>query len=104
MPKPKERYCVHGHDTHVVGRDAHYRCKECRRIDDRNRDPKRRRAKGIPAKPRYTLEWEAARVQAWLAIVAHDKMIENKCTQQRKKDFDKRYEKLEAAVPTPVDA
>ena len=46
-------------------------------------------------------EWERARVRAWAAIVATNKMIENKSTQQRKRDFDKLYARLEAEVPTP---
>ena len=47
------------------------------------------------------LEWERARVAKWLEIVSVDKMEPNKSTQQRRHDFDKRYEKLEADVPTP---
>ena len=36
----RKRYCVHGHDTHLTGRDARGSCLGCHR--DRNRDRKRR--------------------------------------------------------------
>jgi hypothetical protein len=52
----------------------------------------------------HSIEWERARVERWLEIVTDDPMTNNKSTQLRGREFESRYEKLEAVVPTPVDA
>ena len=44
MGRQPEQFCRRGHDTFLVGRDASYECKECRRLRDQRRDPDRRRA------------------------------------------------------------
>jgi hypothetical protein len=51
-------------------------------------------------KPRYSLEWERARVERWLEIVRDDPMTNNKSTQLRGREFEDRYTRLEAEVPT----
>ena len=50
---------------------------------------------------RHPPEWERARVKRWLEIVSVDKMGENKSTQLRAREFEERYARLEAEVPTP---
>jgi len=109
MARPLERFCRRGHDTILAGRDANYYCKECRRESDRRRDPKRRALEPPKAqrggKHSQPIEWERARVQRWLEIVAENPLdINIKSTQLRGREFESRYEKLEAGVPTPVDA
>lgn len=32
MSRPRKQFCVHGHDTHVVGRTPGGNCSECSRI------------------------------------------------------------------------
>jgi hypothetical protein len=54
-------------------------------------------------KPRYTLEWERERVKAWYEIAAADPMPDSTGAVGRYAEFDTRYEKLEAVVPTPVE-
>jgi hypothetical protein len=88
---PKQRFCNRGHDTFVMGRDANSNCNECR--GHRN---------GLPGSPRP--EWERARVERWLEIVREDPLdISLKSTQLRGREFQTRYERLEADVPTPDD-
>ena len=61
---------------------------------------KSRRGKGKP----YPLQWERRRVKCWLEIVRDDPLdINLKSTQLRGREFQIRYDKLEAGVPTPVD-
>jgi hypothetical protein len=109
MGRPLERFCKRGHDTEALGRDSNYYCKGCRRESDRRRDPKRRALEAARTSrrgkhtPRYPIEWERARVERWLEIVRDDPRTNNKSTQLRGREFESRYEKLEAVVPTPVD-
>ena len=50
----------------------------------------------------YSLDWERARVQRWLQIVSDDPLdINLKSTIRRMQEFTRRYERLEAEVPTP---
>ena len=50
----------------------------------------------------YSPEWERARVQRWLEIVSDDPLdINLKSTIRRMQEFSRRYERLEAEVPTP---
>jgi len=50
----------------------------------------------------YPLAWERARVQRWLEIVSDDPLdINLKSTIRRMQEFTRRYERLEAEVPTP---
>ena len=50
----------------------------------------------------YSLDWERARVQRWLEIVSDDPLdINLKSTIRRMQEFTRRYERLEAEVPTP---
>jgi hypothetical protein len=106
MPK---RFCKRGHDTDIVGRDGSKACKECRRAWDRRRKPERRALEPSRGnrrgkhKPRYSLDWERARVQRWLEIAAEDPMTTMQSTQLRGQQFGERYERLEAGVPTPDD-
>jgi hypothetical protein len=65
------------------------------------------RGGSITGKRKHThpIEWERARVERWLEIVSDDPLdINLKSTQLRGREFENRYEKLEAVVPTPVDA
>ena len=95
--RPKERFCKRGHDTEKVGRVPNNGwCRTCARMAEQ--------AGGSITGNRkfsHSVEWERLRVAKWLEIVSVDKMEPNKSTQQRRHDFDKRYEKLEADVPTP---
>ena len=107
MPRPKERFCRRGHDTDEAGRDIHGYCKECRRENDRHReritDPstgKRIRVKGY----NHPIEWERARVERWAEIVRADPLDKRQGTNARGREFAIRYERLEASLPTPVDA
>jgi hypothetical protein len=62
-------------------------------------------------RPRYSLEWERARVQRWLEIVAADPMSYRQTIPgnsggnqaKRKAEFEDRYALLEAGVPIPDD-
>jgi hypothetical protein len=60
----------------------------------------------ITGKRKHThpIEWERARIIQWLEIVRENPMTNNKSTQLRGREFESRYEKLEAVMPTPVDA
>jgi len=50
----------------------------------------------------YSLDWERVRVQRWLEIVSDEPLdINLKSTQLRMHEFTRRYERLEAEVPTP---
>ena len=50
----------------------------------------------------YSLDWERARVERWLQIVSDDPLdINLKSTIRRMQEFTRRYERLEAEVPTP---
>ena len=107
----RKRFCKRGHDTITLGRDKNFYCKECRRENDRRRDPKRRaleaRKTDRAHKKIQVSEWERARVQRWYDIVADDPIVaEFNGTLARAEAFAARYERLEAAVPTPetVDA
>jgi len=94
MGRPKERFCKRGHDTEEVGRVRKGWCKSCAYLADATG--------GInPQKPRQTPEWERARVHRWLEIAASDPLQVTSNTHKRKKEFDIRYERLEAGVPTP---
>ena len=106
MARPVERFCKWGHDTDIVGRDANFSCKECRRESDRRRSSKRSHA---PSKRgqnfSHTIEWQRARMERWLEIVSEDPLdINLKSTHLRSREFESRYQKLEASLPTPVDA
>jgi len=109
MANPK-RFCKRGHDTDDRGRDVRGYCKECRREWDRKRDPKKRAEReadrtGRGNQHNHPLEWERARVERWLEIVRDDPLdINLKSTQLRGREFQVRYDRLEAEVPTPVDA
>jgi len=109
MGRQPEQFCRRGHDTFLVGRDASYECKECRRWRDRRRNPKRRaleaaRGGRVPKKGYARPDWERARVHRWLEIVSDDPLdINLKSTQLRGREFDIRYARLEAEVPTPDD-
>ena len=96
--RPKERVCKRGHDTDEVGRVPNNGwCRACARMAEA-------RGGSIQGKhkPRYTLEWERARVSRWLEIVRDNPLdINLKSTQLRGREFDRRYERLEAEVPTP---
>jgi len=47
-------------------------------------------------------DWERARVRRWLEIVSDDPLdINLKSTIRRMQEFTRRYEQLEAEVPTP---
>ena len=99
MTRPKERFCKRGHDTEEVGRIRKGWCRSCAEMADA--------VGGITGKSKHnhSLEWERARVIGWLEIVADDPIdINLKSTQRRKREFEVRYERLEAGVPTPVDA
>ena len=98
MGRPKERFCKRGHDTEEVGRVRKGWCKACAYLADE--------AGGIRGKhrPRYSLRWERARVARWLEIVSDDPLEPSGGTLARKKAFEIRYERLEASLPTPVDA
>jgi len=111
MGRPKEQICKRGHDTTLAGRDKRGQCSECRRESDRKRqritDPitkkrilEARRVRGYS----HPLAWERARVTQWLEIVAEDPMEKPASTRARAKEFESRYERLEASLPTPVDA
>jgi len=95
MARPKERFCKRGHDTEEVGRIRKGYCKTC--------------AEGGPYGPPrkhkpYSLEWERARVQRWLEIVKAEPLEKRQATTARTKEFESRYQRLEASLPTPVDA
>ena len=50
----------------------------------------------------YSLEWQRARIECWLKIVSDDPLdINLKSTIRRMQEFTRRYERLEAEVPTP---
>jgi len=95
MTRPKERFCKRGHDTWDVGRVRKGWCRSCAYMADATG--------GInPQKPRQTPEWERARVHRWLEIVSDDPLdINLKSTQHRHREFEIRYDRLEAGVPTP---
>lgn len=108
MGRPKERFCKRGHDTTIAGRDLRGQCSECRRESDRRRrnpaDPitkerirQARRVRGY----NHPIRWERARVACWLEIVAEHPMDRAPSTQARGKEFETRYQRLEAEVPTP---
>jgi hypothetical protein len=107
MAPPRERFCKRGHDTDVLGRDVRGYCKECRREWDRRRDPKKRAEReadrsGRGYKHTHPIEWERARVEQWLEIVSEDPLdINLKSTQLRGREFQVRYDRLEAVVPSP---
>jgi len=98
MTRPKERFCKRGHDTDEVGRIRKGWCKACAEMADA--------VGGITGKSKHnhSLEWERARVIGWLEIAAADPLQVTANTHKRKKEFELRYERLEAGVPTPVDA
>ena len=98
MTRPKERFCKRGHDTEEVGRIRKGWCRSCAEMADA--------VGGITGKSKHnhSLEWERARVIGWLEIVAEDPMDKPASTQARAKEFEVRYERLEASLPTPVDA
>ena len=98
MTRPKERFCKRGHDTEEVGRIRKGWCKACAEMADA--------VGGITGKSKHnhSLEWERARVIGWLEIVAEDPMDKPASTRARAKEFEVRYERLEASLPTPVDA
>ena len=94
--RPKERFCKRGHDTQEAGRiPSNGWCRACSQFSQNTGGV------GKKKPSRYSLEWERSRVKRWLEIAAADPMIENKSTQQRGREFDMRYERLEAEVPTP---
>ena len=96
MARPKERFCKRGHDTHEVGRVRKGWCKACAYLADTQG--------GIQGKhkPTYSPEWTRARVKRWLEIVKEDPMERKGGTRLRVREFEERYERLEAAVPTPT--
>ena len=55
-------------------------------------------------KPYPNADWERARVRAWLAIIQVHPMYQHQSTHRRYEEFKERIQKLEADVPTPVDA
>lgn len=69
---------------------------------------KSRRGKTTP----YPLEWERARVERWVQLIAANPMSyrlqipghSGGSQSKRKAEFEERYAILEAEVPTPVDA
>jgi hypothetical protein len=101
--RPRERICKRGHDTEEVGRVPNNGwCRACARMAEE-------RGGSITGKLKHNhpIEWERARVERWLEIVRDDPLtldINLKSTQLRGREFQVRYEKLEAVVPTPVDA
>jgi hypothetical protein len=102
--RPRERICKRGHDTEEVGRVPNNGwCRACAKIAEENGGliPGGKYRRQSP----YTLEWERARVERWLEIVRDNPLdINLKSTQLRGREFQVRYDRLEAVVPTPVDA
>lgn len=98
MTRPKERFCKRGHDTEEVGRIRKGWCKACAEMADA--------VGGITGKSKHnhSLEWERARIVVWLEITASDPLQVTANTHRRKREFEVRYERLEASLPTPVDA
>lgn len=113
MGRPKERFCKRGHDTEKVGRMNKGWCKACdaakRSADaEYRRELRRLAAQGLrrpKRKPsRHSPEWERDRVKRWLEIATEDPMSKRQGTTARNREFEARYQRLEADLPTPVDA
>jgi len=108
MGRQPEQFCRRGHDTFLVGRDASYECKECRRWRDRRRNPKRRaleaaRGGRVPKKGYDRPDWERARVHRWLEIVTANPLTKQQSTIRRSEEFEELLAMLEADLPTPDD-
>ena len=95
--RPKERFCKRGHDTHEVGRVPNNGwCRTCAQAAGRNGGSIQGKHK-----PRYTLAWERKRVKEWLEITRDNPMSNPNGNTARMREFETRYERLEAEVPTP---
>ena len=106
MGRPLERFCKRGHDTHEVGRIRKGWCKACAQAADAAalaaERAKTMRREHRPTKPLlHDPEWERARVTRWLEIAAADPVPEKTGSVGRMKEFEARYKRLEAEVPTP---
>ncbi len=97
--RPPERFCKRGHDTHEVGRIRKGWCKACAQAADAAGG-----VMGSKHPKRHPIAWERARVKGWLEIAADDPIPTATGSVARLREFQVRYKRLEADVPTPVDA
>jgi hypothetical protein len=98
--RPPERFCKRGHDTWELGRvPKNGWCRGCARMaESMGGSITGGRVSKAPKRP---LRWQRARVAKWLEIAAADPLEPTTNTHARLAQFERRYARLEAEIPTP---